>query len=189
MPAARENRVDRDSVDPRPKEPVALIRLWIQRVNFGVDARGAIRHSRTSRRRRGGSTRKQARPVIQIPLYMVEDDPAVSLSLGALLRADNLLTHHFVSADLFLEAIDAIPPGCVLMDIHMAGTDGLAALQLLRERGKPWPVIVMTGCPDDRTEALARECGAVAFLYKPFGREELLRAIDDVMPMVPLEAL
>jgi two-component system response regulator FixJ len=120
-------------------------------------------------------------------LYLVEDDPAVALSLGALLRADNLLTHHFVSADLFLAALDAIPPGCVLMDIHMAGTNGIVALQRLRERGHEWPVIIMTGCPDEHTETLARACGAVAFLSKPFGREELVRAINDVLPLVPLE--
>ena len=117
---------------------------------------------------------------------MVEDDPAVSLSLGALLRADHVLVQHFANADLFLEALPSLGAGCVLMDIHMAGTDGIAALQELRRRGTLWPVIIMTGCPDDRTEELARACGAVEFLYKPFGREELLRAIDNVMPMVPL---
>ncbi|TFI59084.1 response regulator [Sphingomonas parva] len=129
----------------------------------------------------GGST------IHTIPLYLVEDDPAVALSLGALLRVDNLLTHHFASADLFLAALESIPPGCVLMDIHMAGTDGIAALQMLRERGRPWPVIIMTGCPDEHTEQLARSCGAVEFLYKPFGREELIRAINEVLPLVPLE--
>ena len=111
----------------------------------------------------------------------------MALSLGALLRADNLLTHHFASADLFLAALDALTPGCVLMDIHMEGTNGIVALQRLRERGHAWPVIIMTGCPDEHTETLARACGAVEFLYKPFGREELVRAIHDVLPLVPLE--
>lgn len=109
----------------------------------------------------------------------------MALSLGALLKAENVLTQHFASADLFLERIDRLTPGCVLMDIHMNGTNGIAALQRLRERGQEWPVIIMTGCPDERTEDLARACGAVEFLYKPFGQDELLNAIDNVILMMP----
>ena len=109
----------------------------------------------------------------------------MALSLGALLKAENVLTHHFASADLFLASLDRITPGCVLMDIHMNGTNGLAALQKLREKGQDWPVIIMTGCPDERTEEMARASGAVEFLYKPFGQDELLNAIDNVILMMP----
>ncbi|WP_243455893.1 response regulator transcription factor [Sphingosinicella sp. BN140058] len=118
-------------------------------------------------------------------MYLVEDDPAVALSLGALLRASGLDVHHFSSADLFLATVSTLIPGCVLTDIHMAGTNGIDGIRLLRDRGVHWPVIVMTGSLDEDSEDLARACGAVEFLHKPFGREEMVRAIRRVMPLVP----
>jgi CheY-like chemotaxis protein len=125
------------------------------------------------------------RTIHQNTLYLVEDDPAVALSLSALLRASGLDVHHFSSADLFLEAVAALKPGCVLSDIHMAGTNGIQGIQELRARDIDWPVIVMTGSLDEDAEALARACGAVEFLHKPFGREEMVRAIRRVQPLLP----
>ena len=118
-------------------------------------------------------------------MYLLEDDPAVALSLSALLRADRLEVHHFTSADSFLNAVGSLKPGCVLTDIHMAGTNGIAGIQELRARDIQWPVIVMTGSLDEDAEALARARGAVEFLHKPFGREEMVRAIRRVLPLVP----
>lgn len=77
-----------------------------------------------------------------------------------------------------------LPPGCVLTDIHMAGMNGIEGLQELRGRGIHWPAIVMTGSLDEDAETLSRACGAVEFLTKPFGREELQRAIRTALPMV-----
>ena len=73
-------------------------------------------------------------------MYLVEDDPAVALSLSALLRADRLEVHHFTSADSFLAAVGSLKPGCVLTDIHMAGTTGITGIQELRARDIQWPV-------------------------------------------------
>jgi two-component system response regulator FixJ len=117
-------------------------------------------------------------------IYLVEDDPAVAASLRALLQADGLDVHHFYTADEFLEEVDGLPPGCVLTDIHMSGMNGIEGLQELRERGIEWPAIVMTGSLDEDAEALSRACGAVEFLTKPFGREDLQRAIRTALSML-----
>jgi FixJ family two-component response regulator len=127
-----------------------------------------------------GTRRVISEPII----YLVEDDSAVAASLGALLHADGLAVRHFRSADEFLEEVDGLPPGCVLTDIHMAGMNGIEGLQELRERGIKWPAIVMTGSLDEDAESLSRACGAVEFLTKPFGREDLQRAIRAALPMV-----
>jgi DNA-binding NtrC family response regulator len=61
----------------------------------------------------------------------------------------------------------------VVSDIRMAGLDGLALLNQVRERWPDTPVILMTAAAADR-EAEALISGAFAFIEKPVDLQRLL---------------
>jgi two-component system response regulator FixJ len=111
------------------------------------------------------------------PVYIVDDDPALADSIGAVLTVEGLSFRHFSTATAFLEAAGTIEPGCVLLDVHMPGVDGLAALQALRARKISWPVIVSTTDGDHSVEDFAWVYGAVEFLRKPYDTARLLRIL------------
>jgi two-component system response regulator FixJ len=111
------------------------------------------------------------------PVYIVDDDPELAESVGAVLTMAGLPFRHFTTATAFLEAAGGLEPGCILLDVHMPGVDGLSALKVLRDRRIGWPVIVSTTDVDTSTEDFAWVFGAVEFLRKPYDSARLLQIL------------
>ena len=74
-----------------------------------------------------------------------------------------------------VEKTFALNPGVLLLDIGMPVLDGLEAARLILAR-QLVPIVVFTGLNDDKTLEEARQIGVQAFLLKPFGSKEQLRA-------------
>ena len=115
----------------------------------------------------------------RVPLIaIVDDDDALRNSLDNLLRSVGFRTHGFSSAEAFLQTHQAHETACLILDVRMAGMNGL---ELQRQLGAAhWriPIIFVTAHADDDARARALAAGAVAFLYKPCREEDLLNAIE-----------
>lgn len=112
-------------------------------------------------------------------VYIIDDDAAVRDSLCRFLRISGFDANDFASADLFLASLSTIEPGCVVLDIHMPGLSGLDAQQLLKDRGSPLPVIILTGSADIAMAVRAMKNGAVEFIEKPYEGSSLLAALGN----------
>ena len=64
----------------------------------------------------------------QTHVYIVDDDSMVRRSLSFSLSTAGYLTRAFASGRDFLDEVDILPSGCVLLDIRMPEIDGLAVL-------------------------------------------------------------
>ena len=111
-------------------------------------------------------------------VYIVDDDDAVRDSIGLLLGLKGYRTLPFASADDFLGACAPTWAGCLLLDIRMPGTDGLALQAELQTSKMQLPVIFMTAHGDVPTVRSALKSGAVDYLEKPVDPEAMLIAID-----------
>ncbi len=120
-------------------------------------------------------------------VYIVDDDPSVREAMAWLLRSRRLLSDTFDSADAF-EAMLAkgfVPhtPSCVLLDVRMPGTSGLAQFEKLLARG--WrellPVIFLTGHGDVATAVDAVKRGAFDFCEKPFSDNALVDRVEQAL--------
>ena len=118
-------------------------------------------------------------------VYIVEDDEAVARSVAALLQLCGYETEHFASADLLLERVGALRPGCLLIDYALPGWNGLAALAELRARGHRWPAIMMTGHDLEVVEGEARRWGVRCVIEKPFDVSLLTGEIAAVAAQLP----
>jgi CheY-like chemotaxis protein len=78
-----------------------------------------------------------------------------------------------------LEVFDRWSPHAVIMDMRMPVMDGYEATRQLKstEAGRATPVIAVTASAFEDEEALALQKGVVAYLRKPFQRQELLEAL------------
>jgi len=68
-------------------------------------------------------------------------------------------------------------PDVILMDLRMAGMDGVTAIKELRRRGIPARILVLTTYDTDSHVLPAIEAGATGYLLKDAPRDELLRAV------------
>ena len=111
-------------------------------------------------------------------VYLVDDDEAVRDSLSLLLRSVGLTVHAFEDARDFLDADHSAHPGCLLLDMRMPGMSGLQLSRALRERGKTWPVIFITGHGDVPMAVDAMREGAFDFIQKPFREDQLIERVQ-----------
>ena len=68
-------------------------------------------------------------------------------------------------------------PDVVLMDLVMPGMDGVATTRAIHERFPQIKVIALTSFPEDRLVQDVLEAGAISYLLKNVGADDLARAI------------
>lgn len=112
-------------------------------------------------------------------LYIVDDDPAVARTVERCGRSIGFVTRTFGSADSFLQQLDALDHGSIVLDIKMPGMNGLGLLKVLGEKRPDWPVIMLTGYAQVGSAVEAFRSGAVHFLRKPFKQKELREALEE----------
>src|SRR6185369_6166889 len=128
--------------------------------------------TRSSGRSVGGSGFDDADPVV-----VVIDDDRTSLELlSAYLDGQGVHVVRARNGEEGLEAIRRLQPVATLLDIRLPVIDGWEVLQQLQAdpQTQALPVIVIS-ILDEKTRGLA--AGAVEYLTKPVGRDELLDAL------------
>jgi FixJ family two-component response regulator len=111
-------------------------------------------------------------------IAVVDDDPAILRSLGRLLRTRGFDVRTYETAAALLAEVATLRPSCIIADLLMPGINGLEFQQALSDAGLAFPLVFITGRGDIRSSVLAMRHGAVDFLAKPFGKDELFDAID-----------
>ncbi len=113
----------------------------------------------------------------RIHVLVVDDEPAVRLSLMSVLDTYDIETSECDSASKALEFLEGKRPDCVLFDVRMPGMDGLTAQKFVAEKYPALPVIIMTGHGDVSMAVRAMKSGAFDFVEKPIDDEQLANSI------------
>src|SRR5687767_13450432 len=121
-------------------------------------------------------------------VFVVDDDVRVRVALSSLLASAGLEAAVFASATDFLRAEKPDAPACLVLDLELPDIHGLELQKELAEREAP-PIVFITGHGDIPSSVKAMKAGAVEFLPKPFGDEELLRAIETALVLDRTERL
>jgi len=79
-----------------------------------------------------------------------------------------------------LELIGSLQADLVLTDLHLPDGSGLQFIAQLRTRFPKVAILVLTSARARDVAAVVRKAGALGYLLKEHGREELLRALRDV---------
>jgi FixJ family two-component response regulator len=115
-------------------------------------------------------------------VFLVDDDPRVREALCSLISSVGLRVAAFGSAAEFLAFEKPDAPSCLVLDLQLPGVNGLE-LQRELAGGEAPPIIFITGHGDIPSSVRAMKAGAIEFLSKPFGEEELLQAINAALAL------
>jgi FixJ family two-component response regulator len=110
--------------------------------------------------------------------YIVDDDQSMREALRSLLSAVGLRVETFKTAQEFLSVPRPDAPGCLVLDVQLPGPSGLDLQRELTVTGSPIPIVFITGHGNIPMSVQAMKAGAVEFLTKPFGDQQLLRAVQ-----------
>ncbi len=116
----------------------------------------------------------RSRPTV----FVIDDDAEVRVSIQNLLKAADVRSESFATAEEFLRRKEPDGPGCLVLDVSLPGVSGLELQRKLADAGVRIPIIFITGHGDIRMTVTAIKSGAVEFLTKPFIDKDLLNAIQ-----------
>ena len=113
-------------------------------------------------------------------LLLVDDHAIVRLGLMTLLNAqpDMEVVGEASTAGEAVKAVEKLHPDVVLMDIRLPGEGGIEATKQVTARFPDSKVVMLTSFADDELVVRAIRAGAVGYVLKQVGNEELIRAIQ-----------
>ena len=114
-------------------------------------------------------------------VFVVDDDISVRESLELLIAAAGLRPELFGSAHEFLAHPHPATPSCLILDVGLPDLNGLELQRRIGNSHTITPIIFITGHGDIPMTVRAMKAGAVEFLTKPFGSQELLVAIQSAL--------
>jgi two-component system, LuxR family, response regulator DctR len=119
-------------------------------------------------------------------LHIVDDEEVIRDSLAWLARSRGIAACSYDSAQRFLSEIDGRfdPDGdCILLDVRMPDTNGVAVFDLLAGRGlaQRMPVIFLTGHGDVPMAVDTLKRGAFDFFEKPFNGNQLMDRVEQAL--------
>jgi two-component system response regulator FixJ len=117
-------------------------------------------------------------------IFVIDDQPSVRDALGEMLRVFGFAVETFESADAFLATVKTARPGCVVADVRMPGTDGIALVGEMARRGINIPVILISGHADVPMAVAGIKAGAEDFIEKPVDDTQLVAAINRALARV-----
>ncbi len=111
-------------------------------------------------------------------ILITDDQPVVREVLAAILARQGYEVLSAGHRAATLEALERGPFDLVLLDVHLPGADGWTILAEVRER---WPGLPVVMISDGWRRAAALEHGADGFIEKPYGTENVLAAVAEVL--------
>lgn len=113
-------------------------------------------------------------------VLVVDDEPDIRATVAAMLEIEGYEVTEATNGADALASVEAACPDLILLDMRMPVLDGWGFAAELRRRGHETPIVVMTAARD--AAQWAAEIAAPAYLAKPFGYDDLIRAVEGVHP-------
>ena len=112
-------------------------------------------------------------------VLLVDDHEVVRLGLMTLIndQPDLQVVAEAGTAQDAIRAVEQHEPDVVLMDIRLPGKRGIEATRMITDAYPQVQVVILTSFADDELIIQAIRSGAVGYVLKQVGNEELLRAI------------
>jgi DNA-binding response OmpR family regulator len=116
-------------------------------------------------------------------VFVVDDEPDVVDLLRTILETGGHAVEVATDPQLALSQLLDDPPDLLILDLMMPQLDGFELLKLFRQdhRGASVPVLILSARSGHRDQILSLQCGADAYICKPFSPRDLLAEVDKLL--------
>jgi len=111
-------------------------------------------------------------------VVIAEDEALIRMDLAEMLAEEGYdVVAAVEDGEQAVERSEELRPDLVILDVKMPRLDGIAAAQRIASQ-RIAPVVMLTAFSQRDLVESARDAGAMAYLVKPFGKSDLLPAIE-----------
>lgn len=114
-------------------------------------------------------------------VLVVEDETAIAELESMYLTREGFTVTVRTSGASAVEAIAALRPVAIVLDIGLPDVDGVDLCRRLRARGDRTPVLFVTARDDEVDRIVGLESGADDYITKPFSPRELVARVKAVL--------
>ena len=114
-------------------------------------------------------------------VLVVEDDPDVNELVGAYAQIAGFGYCPALNGQSALEQARAMHPCLILLDIMLPDLDGFEVCRRLKSdvKTRSIPIVFLSALDREDSKSKGHECGAVAYLTKPFDPEHLMKIMQE----------
>ncbi len=114
-------------------------------------------------------------------ILIVDDDVQSLSSTSRILQHSGHEVISAASGDQALKLLETVTPSLIVTDVRMPGMSGMQFVEAYQKKGLNIPFVVMTAFGEVQDAVWAMKMGAVDFLLKPFKKQDLCTAVDQVI--------
>ena len=118
-------------------------------------------------------------------ILLVEDDVYLATSLSEALTAQQYVVDLANDGEAAWQHLSLLPYDLTLLDVTLPSLDGLSLCQRMRSHGHQSPVLMLTARDTSADKVAGLDCGADAYMVKPFDLSELLAQIRALLRRGP----
>ena len=127
-------------------------------------------------------------PMAEKPrILLVDDEPSIVKMVGKRLEIEGFDVLVAVDGQEALTKAQAEHPDLIILDLMLPKLNGYEICTMLKQdtRYQRIPIVLFTAKAQEKDEKLGMECGADAYVKKPFRAQELLEKIRALLPATP----
>jgi FixJ family two-component response regulator len=110
-------------------------------------------------------------------VFLLDDNDPFRTSLVELLAASGIQVESHSSIEDFLNHVELLEGGCILLDVRLPNKDGLKLHCELQGVSAIWPIVYLSDCGDIRVAVETMKLGAIDYLTKPVHFPSLLDSL------------
>ncbi len=116
-------------------------------------------------------------------ILLVDDEPDLVQMVSVRLTAAGYEVAKAYDGQEALAKVKEVHPDLIILDLMLPKLDGYKVCRLLKfdERTRPIPILIFTARAQVEDVTLATECGADAYITKPFEAKMLLGKIQELL--------
>ena len=116
-------------------------------------------------------------------ILVVDDERNTRESIEVILRREDHQVAAMASGEAALDYLATHEVDLIISDVRMPGMDGLTLLQRVTSQNTGAVVVMMSGHHDVTVAVEAIKAGAFDYLVKPFGKDDMLRAVRKALTL------
>jgi two-component system alkaline phosphatase synthesis response regulator PhoP len=127
------------------------------------------------------TARRESGPPLKRRILLVEDEPALALTVSDRLRSEGHEVSIASDGDRAFETARADSFDLLVLDVALPGRSGLDVCRDLRREGVDTPILMLTARAELHDKIVGLKLGADDYLTKPFEMGELLARVEALL--------